>query len=181
MLLVSCSFNEADLARKSVFLRWPRRFISPGVAPRLHGFVQRESGNPRKGGEEWHFQIVVMEQAFVGTGSKGPKRLSCCAEKACPKTTPHNRPFLPHLPKVSKLKSSRDVALYHNFHGVALHCTSQIPVEGYLVFVQESMANRDRFCAMHTDIMIPNLTWGRIALHSREVIYCILLWPERFP
>jgi hypothetical protein len=38
--------------------------ISPGVAPLLHGFMQRESGNPRKGGEEWHFQIVVMEQAL---------------------------------------------------------------------------------------------------------------------
>jgi len=36
----------------------------PGVAPRLHGYVQRESGNPRKGGEEWRFQIVVMEQAL---------------------------------------------------------------------------------------------------------------------
>jgi hypothetical protein len=164
MLLVSCSFNEADLARKSVFLRWPRRFISPGVAPRLHGFVQRESGNPRKGGEEWHFQIVVMEQAFVGTGSNLVRRgqaLGCCAEKPCPKTTPHNRSLPSHLPKVSELKSSRDVALYHSFHGVALHSTSQIPVEGYLVFVQESMANRDRFCAMHTDLMIPQPDLGR--------------------
>jgi hypothetical protein len=164
MLLVSCSFNEADLARKSVFLRWPRRFISPGVAPRLHGFVQRESGNPRKGGEEWHFQIVVMEQAFVGTGSnlvrKGPSAWLLRGESV-PKNNPA-QPLLPsHLPKVSELKSSRDVALYHSFHGVALHSTSQIPGEGYLVFVQESMANRDRFCAMHTDLMIPQPDLGR--------------------
>lgn len=101
--------------------------------------------------------------SFVGTGSnlvRGAQALGLLRGETVLKNTPAQPLLSSRLSEVSKLNSSQDVALYQNFHGVALHSTSQIPVEGYLVFVQESMANRDRFCAMYTDDMIPNLRWA---------------------
>jgi hypothetical protein len=99
-------------------------------------FAQRKSGNPRKG-EEWHFQIVVMEQLCsdrVEHNSTG-QGFRLLRGETMPKNTPHNRSRSPHLSDVSNLNSGQDVALYQNFHGVALHNTPQITVEGYPMFI----------------------------------------------